>query len=145
MKKFHTAVIGGGCLGSASAISLARFLKLSGGKPESICLIEKNVLGSGISSRQSGLVRSANADETAAQLAKISTDMWLNIKKLWDIDVEVERVGALWIAKKGENNSNQKWNIISQNLKKIPIDFKKITLNQAYLICPDFINLYEEL
>jgi sarcosine oxidase subunit beta len=100
MQKFHTAVIGGGCLGSASAISLARSLKISGGKPESICLIEKNVLGSGISSRQSGLIRSANADETSAHLAKISTDMWLNIKKTWGIDLEVERAGALWIVKK---------------------------------------------
>jgi sarcosine oxidase subunit beta len=144
MQKFHTAVIGGGCLGSASAISLARSLKISGGKPESICLIEKNVLGSGISSRQSGLIRSANADETSAHLAKISTDMWLNIKKIWGIDLEVERAGALWIVKKGKNDSNKKWDAISQNLKKIPIDFKRITLDEAHLICPDFINLYED-
>ena len=144
MKKFHTAVIGGGCLGSASAISLARALKLNGGNPESICLIEKNVLGSGISSRQSGLIRSANADEAAAQLAKISTDMWLDLKNVWGVEVDVERVGALWIAKKDENESNKKWDFISENLKKIPIDFKKISLDEAHLICPEFINLYKD-
>ena len=46
MNKYHTVVIGEGCLGTASAIALANRLKLMNKNPESICLIEKNVLSS---------------------------------------------------------------------------------------------------
>ena len=89
-KKFHTVIVGGGCLGTASAISLARHLKKNGGNPASICLVEKMVLGGGLTARHSGIVRSANADPYAAQIAKIASDMWLNIKNIWDVDLEAE-------------------------------------------------------
>lgn len=144
MKKFHTVVIGGGCLGAASAISLARHIKNTGGKPESVCLIEKNVLGSALSIRHSGIVRSANADIVAAKLGQISTDMWLNLKNIWGVEIEIERHGALWIAKKDKNSTNEKWDQLAKDLKTIPINFKKITQNAAIKICPDFINLYDD-
>ena len=144
MKKFHTVVIGGGSLGSASAISLARYLKKHHGNPESICLIEKNVLGSGISAKQSGIVRSANADKDAAKLAKISTDMWLNIEKYWGVGLNIEKTGAIWIAKKDKNDSNSKWEQISKNLEKVPIIFERIKTSQAQNLCPDYINLYDD-
>ena len=144
MKKFHTVVIGGGSLGSASAISLARYLKKHHGNPESICLIEKNVLGSGISAKQSGIVRSANADKDAAKLAKISTDMWLNIEKYWGVGLNIEKTGAIWIAKKDKNDSNPKWEQISKNLEKVPIIFERIKTSQAQNLCPDYINLYDD-
>ena len=40
-KKFHTIIVGGGCLGTASAISIARKIKKNGGDPSSVCLLEK--------------------------------------------------------------------------------------------------------
>jgi len=144
MKKFHTVVIGGGCLGAASAISLARHLKNTGGKPESVCLIEKNVLGSALSIRHSGIVRSANADIVAAKLGQISTDMWLNLKAIWGVEIELEKFGALWIAKKDKNSTNEKWDQLAKDLKTIPINFKKITQDAANKICPDFVNLYDD-
>lgn len=100
MNKYHTVVIGGGCLGTASAIALANHLKANKKAPESVCLIEKNVLSSALSIRHSGIVRAANADTNAATLAKISTDMWMNIKNIWGAEIEPERTGALWITKK---------------------------------------------
>ena len=60
---YHTAVIGGGCLGAAAAISIQRRLKNSG---EKVCLIEKAVLCAAESSRHSGIIRSANADPDIA-------------------------------------------------------------------------------
>lgn len=144
MKKFHTVIIGGGSLGSASAISLARYLKKHHKNPESICLVEKNVLGSGISAKQSGIVRSANADENAAKLAKISTDMWNDIEKFWGVNLHIEKSGAIWIAKKDNNDSNPKWEFISQNLKKVPIHFKRIKPEQAKKLCPEYINFYDD-
>ena len=50
---YHTVVIGGGCLGAATAISLQKKLhKIN--KKEKVCLIEKSVLCAAESSRHSG-------------------------------------------------------------------------------------------
>lgn len=144
MDRYHTVVIGGGCLGTAAAISLAKHLKSINGKPESICLIDKNLLNSAVSLKHSGLVRAANADLKAAMLAKISLDMWVNINKVWDVDCEFQQFGALWIAKKNENQTNAKWDELAHDLKSIPIDFKKIGLDEAQKICPDFVKLNED-
>lgn len=141
MNKYHTVVIGGGCLGTATAISLARHLKSINQNPESICLIEKNLLSSALSLKHSGIVRAANADLNAALLAKISTGMWLDIKKLWDTDFDIQKNGAIWIAKKNEKHTNTKWDKLAKDLKSIPISFKKKTLDEAQKICPDFVNL----
>jgi len=144
MNKYHTVVIGGGCLGSATAISLAKHLKSINQNPESICLIEKNLLNSALSLKHSGIVRAANADLNAAHLAKVSTEMWLNIKELWGTECEVHKNGAIWIAKKNENETNAKWDKLAADLKSIPINFKKITLDQAHKLCPDFVALNED-
>lgn len=143
-KKFHTVVIGGGCLGVSSAISVAKHLKKMGGNPESVCLIEKNVLASALSIRHSGIVRSANADNIAAKLGQISTNMWLNTKDVWGVEIEVERFGALWIAKADINSTNQKWDQLAQDLKSTSIRFKKITRKAAIKICPDYVNLHHD-
>ena len=71
---YHTVIIGGGCLGVACAVSLARALKTTDCQP--ICLIEKAVLGAGLSSRHSAIVRSANASPIAARVEKKSTQYW---------------------------------------------------------------------
>ena len=133
----------GGCLGTSSAIALANRLKLMNKNPESICLIEKNVLSSTLSIRHSGIVRSANADANAAKLAKISTDMWMNIKSVWGVDLEPERTGALWVTKKDENNTNQKWDKLANDLKSVPVNFKKINKDDAQKLCPDFVTLHD--
>lgn len=143
MNKYHTVVIGGGCLGTASAITLANHLKLNKKNPESICLVEKNILSSALSIRHSGIVRSANADTNAAMLAKISTDMWMNIKNIWGVELELERNGALWITKKDENNTNEKWDKLAEDLKSVPVNFEKITKDAAQNLCPDFVSLHD--
>ena len=76
---YHTVVMGGGCLGAAVAISLARKLP----SHHKVALIEKAVLGAGVSSRHSAIVRSANASVTAARLACISTGFWKNLAEVW--------------------------------------------------------------
>ena len=143
MDKFHTVVIGGGCLGTASAIALANHLKQIKKNPQSICLVEKNVLSSALSIRHSGIVRAANADTNAAKLAKISTDMWMNIEKFWGASLEPERTGALWITRKDENGTNEKWDKLAAELKNIPINFKKINKDVAQNLCPNFVDLHD--
>lgn len=144
MNKYHTVVIGGGCLGSATAISLAKHLKSINKNPESICLIEKNLLNSALSHKHSGIVRATNADLNAALLAKISTEMWQNIPQYWDTECEVHNNGAIWIAKKNADETNAKWDKLASDLKSIPINFKKISIDKAHDICPDFVTLNED-
>ena len=79
---YHTVVIGGGCLGAATAISLQRKLNEIG-KGEKVCLLDKAVLCAAESSRHSGIVRSANADPDASVMASISSNMWKNLEKHW--------------------------------------------------------------
>ncbi len=140
-KKFHTIIVGGGCLGTASAISIARKIKKNGGDPNSVCLIEKMVLGGGLTARHSGIVRAANADPTAAQIAKISSDMWLNVENIWDAELEPDRYGAIWIAKKDSNNGNKKWDQLEQQLKSSNIRFNSIEFEKARELLPSFINI----
>ena len=80
--KFHTVIIGGGCLGVASAISLARKIN-STNSQNNVCILEKSVLAGGISSRHSGIIRSANASIQAATFAEQANNMWRNIKDYW--------------------------------------------------------------
>ena len=143
MDKFHTVVIGGGCLGTASAIALAKHQKLTHKSPQAICLIEKNVLSSALSIRHSGIVRAANADTNAAKLAKISTEMWMDIKNIWGAELEPERTGALWITQKDANNTNEKWDKLANDLKVVPVNFKKISKDAAQKLCPDFVSLHD--
>ena len=62
---YHTVVIGGGCLGAATAISLQR--KLNSGKRK-VCLLDKAVLCAA-SHLDTPIVRSANADPDASIMA----------------------------------------------------------------------------
>ena len=104
VEKFHTVVIGGGCLGVASAISLARKLSLK--ESNDICIVEKGVLAGGISSRHSGIIRSANASIQAATFAEQSNEMWRNISDYWNVNIVPEQPGAIWIAKNDKKESN---------------------------------------
>ena len=87
INKFHTVVIGGGCLGVASAIALSRKLKNKG---NSVCILEKSVLAGGISSRHSGIIRSANASIQAATFAEQANLMWLKFHNHWGVDIKPE-------------------------------------------------------
>ena len=102
---YHTIVIGGGCLGAATAISLQKKLNKKN-KGEKVCLIDKSVLCAAESSRHSGIVRSANADQDASIMASESTKLWKNLKSIWGVDMEMEQFGTIWIAKKNQNGKN---------------------------------------
>ncbi|OUV02892.1 MAG: hypothetical protein CBC42_05140 [Betaproteobacteria bacterium TMED82] len=143
-KKFHSVVIGGGCLGIASAVSISRHLKRVNKDPSSVCLIDKRVLGGGLTARHSGIVRSANADPYAAKLAKIAADMWLNVKHIWDVELEADRFGAIWIAKKDKHGTNKKWDKLESEMRKLGVRFNKIPFDDALKLVPDFVKVNED-
>jgi glycine/D-amino acid oxidase-like deaminating enzyme len=131
---YHTVIIGGGCLGAATAVSLQRKLNKVG-KGEKVCLLEKAVLCAAESSRHSGIVRSANADPDASMMASLSTKMWKNLAPVWGLDMELDEFGAIWIAKKNEEGENPVWTNLSERMKKIDLIFEEIDPKSAISKC----------
>ncbi len=131
---YHTLVIGGGCLGAATAISIQRKLNELG-KDEKVVLVDKAVLCAAESSRHSGIVRSANADPDASQMASIGSKMWKNLKLHWGVDMELDEFGAIWIAKKNSDGSNPAWSELSERMKKINLVFEEIDSKSAIKKC----------
>ena len=133
---YHTVVIGGGCLGAATAISLQRKLNKEG-KGEKVCLVDKAVLCAAESSRHSGIVRSANADPDASIMASLSTKMWKNLEEYWGKNMEIDAFGAIWIAKKNSDGENPAWNQLSDRMKEINLTFEEIPPDSALEKCGD--------
>ena len=131
----HTVVVGGGCLGVAAAISIRRRLNQQGNN-EKVILVEKAILGSGLSSRHSGIVRAANAEPAAAQLAMIASKMWLDLKNSWGVDLKNEQFGAVWIARADAAGDNPKWRSLQEKLHNTGVPFNRISLDEARDICP---------
>lgn len=140
---YHTVVIGGGCLGAATAISLQHKLnKLN--IEEKVCLIDKSVLCAAESSRHSGIVRSANADQDASLMASESTKLWKNLGSIWGVDMEIEQFGAIWIAKKGQDGENKAWKELSKRMKSLNIEFNEIDHTKASDLCGESLIINED-
>ena len=142
VEKFHTVVIGGGCLGVASAISLARKLSLK--ESNDICIVEKGVLAGGISSRHSGIIRSANASIQAATFAEQSNEMWRNISDYWNVNIVPEQPGAIWIAKNDKKESAKTWKELEKSLGKVNIDFSQIQSKEIKSLTNNSIRINEK-
>ena len=116
-------IIGGGILGVACAISLAKktnYLK-------KIVLVEKKVICAGLSSRHSGLIRAANSSSLAAQMASEAISMWKNLEKYWGINSSYQKTGAVWIGAKPKNHGDRDpWQEISNHMRTLKIDFEEI-------------------
>ena len=131
---YHTIVIGGGCLGAATAISLQHKLNKKKIK-EKVCLIDKSVLCAAESSRHSGIVRAANADQDASIMAKESIDLWKNLESIWGINISLEEFGAIWIAKKSNDEKKTAWHELSDRMKSIGLEFTEIGHKSAAEKC----------
>ncbi|HEY5140722.1 MAG TPA: FAD-binding oxidoreductase [Methylococcales bacterium] len=146
-KHFNTVVIGGGCLGCACAFSISRQL---GRQENKVAIIEKKVLGAGLSSRHSAIVRSANASAIAARMAKTATRQWKTLKTLWGVDIPFEQPGAIWIAGNSQTNAANTWQLLEKTMQKENIALQMISRNEVTDLCngairvdPDEIYFYE--
>ena len=139
--KFHTVIIGGGCLGTACAISLAK--KLNSGT-NNICILEKGLLAGGISSRHSGIIRSANASIQAATFAEQANDIWRNIVDFWGVDIKPKCPGAIWIAKNDKKEAAKTWTNLEKNLNKANIDFYRIKAKKIKNLTNNLIRINEK-
>ena len=140
---YHTVVIGGGCLGVASAISLAR--KISPDKKiKDICILEKNILAGGISSRHSGIIRSANASIQAATFAEQANEMWRNIDRYWGVGIKNEKSGAIWIARNDKKEASKTWVDLEKKLNNAEIEFSRIDKKKIKSLTDNLIRIDED-
>ena len=144
-RHFHTVVVGGGCLGCASAISVKRRIRRNADVAAGqVCLLEKSVVGSGLSARHSGIVRAANAVPKAAYLAKRASDYWCDLKSVWGVPVAYETVGAVWIARAMDGDANVVWNRLAEAMTELDIEFRQIDRRKAKEICTRNVKLHDD-
>jgi sarcosine oxidase subunit beta len=140
-KAFNTVIIGGGCLGCAAAFSISRRM---GTKPHKVAIIEKRILGAGLSSRHSAIVRSANASRMAARLAKIATQQWKNLKSVWGVDIHYEQPGAIWIAENSPLTPADQWQRLEETMQQENIDLHMVSNKEVKQFCQGAIRLSSE-
>ena len=125
---YHTVVIGGGCLGAATAISLQRKLNESG-KGGKVCLLDKAVLCAANLQDIQVLLDQLTRIQMPQLYASLSSNMWKNLEKQWGKNMEIDSFGAIWIAKKNSDGENPAWDELSQRMKKIDLVFEEISSN----------------
>lgn len=140
-KSFDTVIVGGGCLGCASAFSISRRL---GNRANKVAIVEKKVLGSGLSSRHSAIVRSANASTMAARMAKIATHHWKHLISLWGVAIQYEQPGAIWIAENSSASHAHPWLELEKTMKQESIDLHTISHRDVEELCHGAIRLSPE-
>lgn len=123
---FHTIVIGGGCLGCSAAIALARRL----GPTERVGIVEKSIIGAGLSSRHSGIAQAADPSQTVVGLAGKAVRSWLRLKEDWGIDLPIEQPGALWVTSNSPGTA-ERWRTIQSALAAAGVDFHGIEGREA--------------
>jgi sarcosine oxidase subunit beta len=139
----HTVVIGGGCLGTAAAVSIQRRLRQQD-RPGRVVLLEKSVLGAALSARHSGIVRAANADQAASRLAVAATGMWRRLEDYWGVGLRAAQAGALWIAQADGAGDNPKWRALQSSMEKNGIAFARMPFAHARELCPAHVLLRED-
>jgi len=138
---FNTVIIGGGCLGCASAFSISQRMSIKAGK---VAILEKRILGAGLSSRHSAIVRSANASRMAARLAKIATEQWKNLKSVWGVDIHFEQPGGIWIADNSQVSPANPWQRLEETMQQEDIDLYAISHQEVEQICHGAIRVSPE-
>jgi sarcosine oxidase, subunit beta len=140
---YDALIAGGGCLGCAAAISIKRRFAAAGRPDAKVAVIEKKLIGAGLSSRHSGIVRAANADTVAADMARRAGLLWRNLHDHWGVTVESEATGALWIAKATVDGDNPKWHALSQEMASVGVTFEKIPAQEARALLAPTVTLHD--
>ena len=125
-ESFHTVIIGGGILGCSAAIALARRL----GPRGNICIVDKTIVGAGLSSRNSGIVRAVDDRSSGAAMVARATEAWKNLEDLWGVTVPLEKTGALWITP-AESDTAAPWRQWISELSAAGIRIDSVDSHQA--------------
>ena len=92
MRTTEVVVVGGGCIGLASAIALA-------GRGAKVTLLERGLLGAANSSHHGGGIRLQFGTELNIRLAQLSAATWDEFETRFGVDPLFRRIGYLFLAR----------------------------------------------
>ncbi|HKB27418.1 MAG TPA: FAD-dependent oxidoreductase, partial [Candidatus Limnocylindrales bacterium] len=98
MRTTEILVVGGGCVGLASAIELA-------GRGSKVTLLERGLVGAANSSHHGGGIRQQFGTELNIELAKLSAATWDDFEARFGVDPLFRRIGYLFLARTAEGAS----------------------------------------
>ena len=109
-------VIGGGCIGLASATTLAR-------RGLSVSLLERGLPGAANSTRTGGGIRKQFGTALNVLLSQISADVWDNFAERFGVDPRFRRIGYLFLAHSNEDASMLERNVSMQVAMGVASEF----------------------
>jgi sarcosine oxidase, subunit beta len=95
MRSTDVVVIGGGCIGLASAIALA-------GRGTKVILVERGLPGAANSTLTGGGIRQQFGSELNVRLSQLSAETWDGFEERFGVDPLFRRIGYLFLARTAE-------------------------------------------
>jgi sarcosine oxidase subunit beta len=108
MKSTDVVVVGGGCIGLASAIALA-------GRGANVILVERGLPGAANSTLTGGGIRQQFGTELNVRLSQLSAETWDEFEGRFGIDPRFRRIGYLFLARTDESEATIRANVQLQN------------------------------
>jgi sarcosine oxidase subunit beta len=108
MNSTDVVVVGGGCIGLASAIALA-------GRGANVILVERGLPGVANSTLTGGGIRQQFGTELNVRLSQLSADTWDGFEERFGVDPRFRRIGYLFLARTEETAATIQANVQLQN------------------------------
>jgi len=124
----NVVIIGGGVIGLSCAYRLAQ-----AGVPD-VVLLERDVLGSGSSSRAAGGVRAQFSNRANIELSLRSIKTYQNFTKLFDQEIDFCQVGYLFLLSTPESAESFEESVALQNELGVPS--RMISVSEAKRLSP---------
>jgi len=108
MQSTDVVVVGGGCIGLASAIALA-------GRGANVILVERGLLGAANSTLTGGGIRQQFGSELNVRLSQLSAETWDEFEDRFGVDPRFRRIGYLFLARTEATAATIEANVWLQN------------------------------
>jgi glycine/D-amino acid oxidase-like deaminating enzyme len=116
MKSTDVVVIGGGCIGLASAIALA-------GRGANVTLVERSLPGAANSTLTGGGIRQQFGTELNVRLSQLSAETWDEFEGRFGVDPRFRRIGYLFLARTEETAATIEMHVRLQNRLGVDSEF----------------------
>jgi sarcosine oxidase subunit beta len=116
MKSTDVVVIGGGCIGLASAIALA-------GRGAKVILVERGLPGAANSTLTGGGIREQFGTELNVRLSQLSAETWDEFEERFGVDPRFRRIGYLFLARTEQTAATLAAHVQLQNRLGVDSEF----------------------
>jgi glycine/D-amino acid oxidase-like deaminating enzyme len=116
MKSTDVVIIGGGCIGLASAIALA-------GGGTKVIVVERGLPGAANSTLTGGGIRQQFGSDLNVRLSQLSAEMWEGFEERFGVDPLFRRIGYLFLARTEETAATLAAHVQLQNSLGVDSEF----------------------